>query len=140
MITKKLEQNIQQHFITNLSSDKWQSASIKCFTDESHSWEDDSNNLVTILESTGKSAITAVVITELFSEDEFPVAEVVRAPPVTGFNPRIQTRCCSVWKDNDLLWILMNWLIFNLFHWNNLSPLLIFIYWFGNKSSRSRTI
>ena len=51
-----------------------------------------------MFESTGKSAITAVVITELFSEDEFDEEEVVRAPPVTGFNPRIHTKCCSVCK------------------------------------------
>ena len=51
-----------------------------------------------MLESTGKSAITAVVITELFSEDEFDEEDVVRAPPVTGFNPRIHTKCCSVYK------------------------------------------
>ena len=49
-----------------------------------------------MLESTGKSAITAVVMTELFSEDELPAADVVNAPPVTGFNPRIHTRCCKV--------------------------------------------
>ena len=51
---------------------------------------------MTILESTGKSAITAVVMTELFSDEDVPVAEVVKAPPVTGFNPRIHTRCCKV--------------------------------------------
>ena len=51
-----------------------------------------------MFESTGKSAITAVVITELFSEEELPVADVVNAPPVTGFSPRIHTRCCKVYK------------------------------------------
>ena len=73
---------------------------MRYFTDVSLKLDDDSNSRVTMFESTGKSAITAVVITELFSEDEFDEEEVVRAPPVTGFNPRIHTKCCSVCKIN----------------------------------------
>ena len=53
-----------------------------------------------MLERTGKSAMTAVVMTELFSlappaevEDEDVLAVEAKPPPVTGFNPRIQTRC-----------------------------------------------
>ena len=47
-----------------------------------------------MLDKTGKSPMTAVVITELFSVlDE---AVVVNAPPVIGFNPKIQTKCCNV--------------------------------------------
>jgi hypothetical protein len=30
----------------------------------------------------------------LFSDEELP--DVVNTPPVTGFNPKIQTRCCNV--------------------------------------------
>ena len=46
-----------------------------------------------MLERTGISAITAVVMTALllFSDEEEP--EVVRTPPVTGFRPKIHTRC-----------------------------------------------
>ena len=66
-----------------------------------------------MFESTGKSAITAVVITELFSEDEFDEEEVVRAPPVTGFNPRIHTKCCSVCKIIEI--------VVNLFEYVNTS-------------------
>ena len=71
-----------------------------------------------MLESTGRSAMTAVVITELFSEggcetdptaldggptpaeveDEPVTPEDESPPPVTGLSPRIHTRCCSVWK------------------------------------------
>lgn len=52
--------------------------------------------LVTMLDRTGMSAMTAVVMTALllFSDDEVP--EVVRTPPVTGFSPKIQTRCWRV--------------------------------------------
>ncbi len=77
-----------------LSSLRRHRASIKYFTDESDSVVDDSNNLVTMLDNTGRSAITAVVITELFSE--LLDTDVVNAPPVTGFNPRIQTKCWRV--------------------------------------------
>ena len=57
--------------------------------------DEDSNSLVTMLDKTGRSAITAVVIIVLFSELE--LVEVVNAPPVTtGFRPSIHTRCCSV--------------------------------------------
>ena len=77
-----------------LSSDNRQRASIKYLTEISDSSVDDSNNLVTMLDKTGKSPMTAVVITELFSVlDE---AVVVNAPPVIGFNPKIQTKCCNV--------------------------------------------
>ena len=71
-----------------------------------------------MFESTGRSAITAVVITELFSEsgcetepgaldpgpppvdeEEDPgPPEDESPPPVTGLSPRIHTRCCSVWQ------------------------------------------
>ena len=68
-----------------------------------------------MFESTGKSAITAVVITELFSEDEFDEEEVVRAPPVTGFNPRIHTKCCSVCKKIEIVVIYSNMLIHQRF-------------------------
>ena len=70
-----------------------------------------------MLESTGRSAMTAVVITELFSEggceteptalggptpaedeDEPVTPEDESPPPVTGFSPRIHTRCCNVWQ------------------------------------------
>jgi hypothetical protein len=52
--------------------------------------------LVTMLDKTGRSAMTAVVITALllFSEDDVP--EVVKTPPFTGFKPRIHTKCCKV--------------------------------------------
>ena len=62
-------------------------------------------HLVTMLERTGKSAITAVVMTELFSltppadaddEEEDALAVEARPPPVTGFRPRIHTKCCKV--------------------------------------------
>ena len=53
-------------------------------------------HLVTMLDRTGRSAITAVVMTALllFSEEEDP--DVVKTPPVTGLRPRIQTKCCKV--------------------------------------------
>jgi hypothetical protein len=46
-----------------------------------------------MLDRTGISAMTAVVMTALllFSEEELP--GVVSTPPVTGFKPNIQTRC-----------------------------------------------
>jgi hypothetical protein len=49
-----------------------------------------------MLDKTGRSAMTAVVMTALllFSDEELP--DVVNTPPVTGFNPKIQTRCCNV--------------------------------------------
>ena len=76
-----------------LSSESRQRASIKYLTEISDNSVEDSNNLVTIFDKTGKSAITAVVITELFSVPEDP--EVVRATPVMGFKPRIHTKCCK---------------------------------------------
>ena len=48
-----------------LSSESRQRASIKYLTEISDNSVEDSNNLVTIFDKTGKSAITAVVITEL---------------------------------------------------------------------------
>ena len=68
----------------------------KCqkITEVSDSSVDDSNNRVTMFDKTGKSAMTAVVITELFSVPDEP--EVVSAPPVIGFKPRIHTKCCNV--------------------------------------------
>ena len=54
--------------------------------------------LVTMLDRTGISAMTAVVMTALllFSDEDVP--DVVNTPPVTGFKPKIQTRCCKVWR------------------------------------------
>ena len=77
-----------------LSSESLHKASIKYLTDESESSVEDSKRRVTMLERTGRSAITAVVMTELFSMPDDPV--VVKAPPVIGFRPRIHTRCCKV--------------------------------------------
>ena len=74
-----------------LSSESRQRASIKYLIELSDNSVEDSNSLVTILDKTGRSAMTAVVITELFSVPD--VAEVVRAPPVIGFNPKIHTKC-----------------------------------------------
>ena len=95
-----------------------------------------------MFESTGKSAITAVVITELFSEDEFDEEEVVRAPPVTGFNPRIHTKCCSVCKIIEIVVNLFEYvnikisrrLILILIHLYNL--IYSFIYVFNLQTSK----
>lgn len=81
---------------------------------------DDSNSLVTMLDKTGRSAKTAVVITALLSltvllapvdkvgvplfvlADPVPLPELETVelednpPPVTGFNPRIQIKCWRV--------------------------------------------
>merc|ERR1719322_1701837 len=51
-----------------LSSLSLQRAPIRWLTDPSHRSPELSKSLVTMLESTGRSAMTAVVITELFSE------------------------------------------------------------------------
>ena len=80
-----------------LSSDNRDKASIKYFTEISDNSVEDSNNRVTMLDNTGRSAMTAVVITELFSVVEEP--EVVN-PLVIGFNPKIHTKCCNVWTKN----------------------------------------
>ena len=80
-----------------LSSDNRDKASIKYFTEISDNSVEDSNNRVTMLDNTGRSAMTAVVITELFSVLEEP--EVVN-PDVIGFNPKIHTKCCNVWTKN----------------------------------------
>ena len=63
-----------------LSSESRQRASIKYLTEISDNSVEDSNNLVTILDKTGKSAITAVVITELFSVPEDPEVVTTRRP------------------------------------------------------------
>ena len=63
-----------------------------------HWFYKDLANLVTMLDRTGRSAMTAVVMTALllFSDELDP--DVVRTPPVTGLRPRIQTKCCRVCK------------------------------------------
>ena len=86
-----------------LSSDRRQRASMRYLTEVSDNSVEDSNNLVTMLDKTGKSAIKAVVVMdELFSEpaavelDPEPDVEEDNAPPVIGFKPKIQTKCCRV--------------------------------------------
>lgn len=49
-----------------------------------------SNNLDNIADNTGKSAITAVVITALAESLE---RLAFKLPPVDGFSPKIHTRC-----------------------------------------------
>lgn len=50
-----------------------------------------SNSLESMAERTGKSAITAVVMTALLAVEFTRLA--FKLPPVDGFKPRIQTRC-----------------------------------------------
>lgn len=112
------------------SWDSLHKASIRWCKATSSKYRLDSNNRLNIVDNTGKSAaITAVVMTAIFDEDEvvvtaaddepttepsteaeppvclFPVDvtppfPALRLPPVDGFNPSIQTRC---YKNNACL-------------------------------------
>lgn len=96
---KKNSQNIVQRvnsrtrlqYANSIASwDNLHNALIKWCSATSSRYLLDSNNLLSIADKTGKSAITAVVMTALVSPEDLPA---FRLPPVDGFRPKIHTKC-----------------------------------------------
>ena len=73
------------------SCDSLHKASMRWWRATSSKYWLDSKSRLNIAERTGRSAITAVVITAFESA---VVRPAFRLPPVDGFRPRIHTKCC----------------------------------------------